>query len=35
VYDRSISLPIYPRMSEQDQQDVIDAVRDVIEAHRR
>src|SRR5207245_11429103 len=35
VYDRSISLPIYPRMTDQDQQDVIDAVRDVIEAHRR
>jgi dTDP-4-amino-4,6-dideoxygalactose transaminase len=35
TYDRSISLPIYPRMTNQDQQDVIDAVREVVEAHRR
>jgi len=35
AYDRSISLPIYPRMTEQDQQDVIDAVRGLIEGHRR
>jgi dTDP-4-amino-4,6-dideoxygalactose transaminase len=35
TYDRSISLPIYPRMTDQDQQDVIDAVQEVIEAHRR
>jgi dTDP-4-amino-4,6-dideoxygalactose transaminase len=35
AYDRSISLPIYPKMTEQDQQDVIDAVRELVEAHRR
>lgn len=32
---RLISLPIYPAMSEQDVQDVIDAVTHIVEGHRR
>jgi dTDP-4-amino-4,6-dideoxygalactose transaminase len=35
AYDRAVSLPIYPRMTEDDVQDVIDAVREIVEAHRR
>jgi dTDP-4-amino-4,6-dideoxygalactose transaminase len=35
TYDRTISLPIYPRMTGQDQEDVIDAVRDIVRSHRR
>jgi dTDP-4-amino-4,6-dideoxygalactose transaminase len=35
TYDRTISLPIYPRMTGQDQDDVIDAVRDIVRSHRR
>jgi dTDP-4-amino-4,6-dideoxygalactose transaminase len=35
AYDRAVSLPIYPRMTDQDQQDVIDAVREIVESHRR
>jgi len=34
-YQRIISLPIYPRMSDQDVQDVIDAVTEIIHTHRR
>lgn len=34
-YQRVISLPIYSRMSDQDVQDVIDAVANVIEGNRR
>ena len=35
TYDRTVSLPIYPRMTDQDQQDVIDAVHDIISTARR
>jgi dTDP-4-amino-4,6-dideoxygalactose transaminase len=35
TYDRTISLPIYPRMTGQDQEDVIDAVREIVTRHRR
>jgi dTDP-4-amino-4,6-dideoxygalactose transaminase len=35
TYDRTISLPIYPRMTDQDQQDVIDAVGEIVRSHRR
>jgi dTDP-4-amino-4,6-dideoxygalactose transaminase len=35
TYDRTISLPIYPRMTGQDQEDVIDAVREIVRSHRR
>lgn len=34
AFDRAVSLPIYPRMTDQDQQDVIDAVREIITAGR-
>jgi dTDP-4-amino-4,6-dideoxygalactose transaminase len=34
-YQRIISLPIYPKMTDQDVQDVIESVVDVIMAHRR
>ncbi|MBC7224055.1 MAG: DegT/DnrJ/EryC1/StrS aminotransferase family protein, partial [Anaerolineae bacterium] len=34
-YQRIVSLPLYPRMSDQDVQDVIDAVLDVVEHLRR
>jgi dTDP-4-amino-4,6-dideoxygalactose transaminase len=32
-YDRLISLPLSPRMSDQDVEDVIDAVTSIVEAH--
>jgi len=35
TYDRCVSLPIYPKMTDQDQQDVIEAVREIIAGHRR
>lgn len=35
AYQRIVSLPIYPNMSERDVNDVIIAVRNIIEAHRR
>lgn len=35
AYQRAISLPIYPGMSNEDVDDVIAAVEDVIEGHRR
>ena len=35
IYERLVSLPLYPRMSAQDLEDVIDAVRSIIAAHRR
>lgn len=35
VYDRIISLPLYPRMSEQDVEDVISAVRGIVEIYSR
>ena len=34
-YQRIISLPLYPKMSDQDVQDVIDAVTEIIHTHRR
>jgi dTDP-4-amino-4,6-dideoxygalactose transaminase len=34
-YQRLVSLPLYPRMSDADADDVIEAVLDVIAAHRR
>ena len=34
-YQRILSLPIYPKMTDQDVQDVIEAVVDVIMAHRK
>ena len=35
VFMRNISLPMYPKMSEQDARDVVDAVRRVIECYRK
>jgi dTDP-4-amino-4,6-dideoxygalactose transaminase len=35
VFERNISLPMYPKMSEQDARDVVDAVRRVIECFRK
>jgi perosamine synthetase len=35
AYERILSLPIYSRMSDTDIDDVIGAVRDVVESHRR
>ena len=35
AHERILSLPIYAKMSEADVEDVIAAVRDVVEAHRR
>jgi len=35
VYERIVSLPIYPNMSDGDVDDVIGAVRDIVAAHRR
>jgi dTDP-4-amino-4,6-dideoxygalactose transaminase len=35
VYERIVSLPIYPRMSAADVDDVIAAVRSIVETHRR
>jgi len=35
AYERIISLPLYTRMSAQDQQDVIDAVLEIVERHQR
>lgn len=35
IYDRIVSLPLYPEMSEHDVQDVIWAVREVVAQHRR
>lgn len=35
AYQREISLPIYPGMTDDDVADVIAAVRDIVEAHRR
>ena len=34
-YRRIVSLPLYPRMTDQDAADVIDAVRDVVRTFRR
>lgn len=34
-YQRLVSLPLHPRLSEQDVDDVIEAVRDVVARHRR
>ena len=33
VFDRTVSLPIYPRMSENDVDDVIASVRKVVDQH--
>lgn len=35
AFQREISLPIYSKMSDHDVQDVIEAVRDVVEVHQR
>jgi dTDP-4-amino-4,6-dideoxygalactose transaminase len=35
AYERIVTLPLYPRMSDQDVADVIEAVHDVIGRHRR
>jgi dTDP-4-amino-4,6-dideoxygalactose transaminase len=35
IYDRIVSLPLYPRMSETDVQQVIQVVRRIVVAHRR
>jgi perosamine synthetase len=35
VYERIVSLPIYPSMTAGDMNDVIDAVRNIVERHRR
>ncbi|MBI4495195.1 MAG: DegT/DnrJ/EryC1/StrS aminotransferase family protein [Chloroflexi bacterium] len=34
-YQRIVSLPLYPRMSDQDVDDVIEAVLDIVDQHRR
>jgi dTDP-4-amino-4,6-dideoxygalactose transaminase len=34
-YQRLVSLPLYPRLSDQDVSDVIEAVQDTVRAHRR
>jgi len=34
-YQRLISLPLYPRMSDEDVEDVIEAVVDVVRRYRR
>jgi perosamine synthetase len=34
AYQRAISLPLYPRMSESDVEDVVRAVRSIVERHR-
>jgi dTDP-4-amino-4,6-dideoxygalactose transaminase len=34
-YQRLVSLPLYPRMSDWDVEDVIEAVCDVVKKHRR
>ena len=34
-YQRIVSLPLYPRMTDRDAADVIDAVRDVVRTFRR
>lgn len=34
-YQRSISLPLHPRLSDEDVDDVIEAVLDIVSAHRR
>ena len=33
-YQRLISLPLYPRLSDQDAADVVEAVRDVVQEYR-
>ena len=35
VYERIISLPIYPRMGQEDVQDVIWAVKDIVAKYRK
>jgi len=35
IYDRIISLPLYPKMTEEAVQDVIDAVKTVVATHRK
>jgi dTDP-4-amino-4,6-dideoxygalactose transaminase len=35
LYDQIISLPLYPRMTEADVQDVLTAVTDVVRVSRR
>ena len=35
AFERIISLPLYTRMSSQDQQDVIDAIHEIVERHQR
>lgn len=35
LYEREVSLPIYPKMSEQDVQRVIDAVLELVKKHRK
>jgi dTDP-4-amino-4,6-dideoxygalactose transaminase len=35
VFERIISLPLYTRMKPQDQQDVIDAVQEIVDRHQR
>jgi len=34
-YQRIVSLPLYPRMSDQDVEDVIEAVVDVVKKYKR
>jgi dTDP-4-amino-4,6-dideoxygalactose transaminase len=34
-YGRIVSLPLHPRLSDEDVTDVIEAVRDVVDQHRR
>lgn len=35
MFERIISLPLYPRMKKQDVEDVIDAVREIVEGNRK
>jgi dTDP-4-amino-4,6-dideoxygalactose transaminase len=34
-YQRIVSLPLYPRMSDQDVEDVVEAVCDVVRKYKR
>jgi len=34
-YQRMVSLPLYPRMTDRDVEDVMEAVTDVVEKYRR
>ena len=35
VYEREISIPLYPKMGDEDVEDVIEAVKKIVEYYRR